>query len=145
MHGIKDNMRYLNHLILSVCLVGAVLSFQKYIQYRYRQIITTPQLIEDFKRSTVQDLPSLKKKYDIDYMRIRENHIIENPSMYLPRIDLISVALVKSPAVMTINIRDSLLQTRPYVFIDSFSLYILFPLVFPEKKDTLLIIKKILP
>lgn len=141
---IINEIQRFNYLILLICVIGAVIAFQNYIQWRYVETIQTPNLIEDFRKTEEQNLPLLKKKYGIDYAQVRSGKIMEAPGINLPHIDLFTVSLVKNPLVLQNSTRESLLLTRPYVFRSLFSLYILFPLVFPEKKDGFLIIKKIL-
>lgn len=141
---IKSEIQRFRYLILFIGAIGIIIAFQSYIQSRYITLIKTPHLIEDFKTTKEQDLPLLKEKYRIDYARVRSGKIIELPKIDLPHMDLLTVSLVTNSSILQNSVRDSLLLTRPYIFRSSYSLYILFPLVFPEKKDGFLIIKKIL-
>jgi hypothetical protein len=126
--------------------VGIIVLLQRYIQDSYIKTIQTPRFIEDFQKATEEDLLLLKTKYKIEYAVIRSGKIVIKPNnISLPRLDLLTITFVKNPLVISGSYEDKLSHLQPYVFTSSFSMYILFPLVFPDKEYQLLIIKKILP
>lgn len=141
----KEKKHQFNLFIIILIGVVVLLTFEYYIQMRYKALVTTPSMIEDFRTKEGVDLISLKKKYNIDYAKIHNEKITETSAISLPRIDLLSISLEQNPIVLRSSLENSLLSVRPYVFSRFFSLYILFPLIYPNRPDGFLIIQKITP
>lgn len=141
----KDNQIWF-FLMLALIFLGAVIvTFQFYLQNRYLSLVQEPHFIEDFMRSDEMTRPLLKDKYDIDYAVLRSGRIVQMPDVRLPHLELSTVSLMKNPLVLQNTTQENLMKVRPYVFRNIFSFYLLFPLVFPEKEEAFLIIKKITP
>lgn len=134
--------RYLVTLTTIICLF---VSIRLYVLNQYAKIISNTTLIHDFRIAAPEKIAQVAAKHNVEYAQIRGTAVISSTNPLLSsNLELINIARVTHPDVMTFSTEQYLQLIEPHVILRPPMIFILFPLVFEEKKDSYIVMKKII-
>jgi len=141
----KKTITVIEIILIVVAVICINRLFYWFITVKFEQLLDTKGFIEAFYSENPQSLEYMRKKYHLEYFTLQKNRIIAKTDASLPKINPILFDTKKNSEVISIEYKESLKATHPYLSLQLSGMSIVFPLSFPYKNNAYIIFHKVFP